>query len=344
MNPLKLAIVLGLGAPALLLAADPLAAPNWDASLAAQIAAVPESQERLRELNDLARAGASAELQSRLEAVIRGDSLSQPQRDYVLFKFTVGLADAQNVDPAILERLRNVEAATLVPHPERATAGVPLYDIASAAEGVFQLGLRRDATNQASALLGAGANQWLDAWEAASRSQRAGFSDALQSASDDSLRGVLEASLARLPATPELTPIAGKSALILRDRGALEAVLLHGGGSELASILEAAALTLPAADSAALLRYAIDTAPPTAASLAIAQLYPELNINADATDLLFATLNHPELGGSAALALARGSTETRARLRQLAVESDGVVASRAHTALELAAQPQGARP
>jgi hypothetical protein len=329
-------------APIAALARPGIEAPNWDSKLASQAARVPASETRVEDLLRLARQGDTARLNSQLGEVIAGHSMSQPARDYVLFRFTTGLADLTEVDPQVLERLKTVEPAVLVPHPERYTASVPLFNISGAARGVEELCLRRQAKGDATRILGVAGDQWVETYLLASHPQRMGFSDALAEADDQALSEILDAALSRLPSSPQLTPVAGKSALLLGDARALQSIIRHGSGSELSHVLEAAARTLAPAESLALLEAAIASAPPSNASLAIAQLYPALAGFPGADGILFEQLGNADLGAAAAMALAAaGGPGVRSDLQHLAQREDGLASARARTALALEPGQEG---
>ncbi len=150
---------------------------------------------------------------------------------------------------------------------------------------------------------------------------------------------LLAESLGRLPSAPELTPVAGKAALLLGDAAALERVVATGEGPELAYILEAAGTLMPAESNLALLAHAIAAAPASTAALAIAQLFPHLKADPAATRLLLSKLGDPELGGAAALALANaGTPQALVGLREAANSGEGLAASRAQTALGMGLQ------
>lgn len=339
-----IAIALALSAAGPAMGRDAPAAPNWDAALAREAAAVPESQSRVGELFALLRAGDRAALDARLDQVIRGGGLMQPVRDAILFQFAIGLAEFDAVDAGLIDRLRAVEPRVFVPHEERAHFGQPLFDIAGAAEGVHQLGLRRQARAHAVQAMNGPPTEWLEAYLGAETSEQAGFTDALDQAEPGALGRILEASLDRLPAAPRLTPISGKAALLLGDGSALALIVRSGGGADLARILEAAALTLPPDQAMSLLHDSIEKAPAANAALAIAQLYPTLSRRDDASALLFQQLGHPDLGAAAALALAgAGGPGARAELARVADSGEEPAASRARTALELSAQSGGLR-
>ena len=331
---ITIAVAFSVSSP--LFGANKLEAPNWDATLATQTANLPESQARLEALFVLVRSGDLAMLEHSLNSVIVGGSLSQPTRDSILFNFTVGLADLEHVDPKVIDRLREVKPMVFVSHEERATVGVPLFNIAGAAEGVFQHYQRLDAQADAKAAMSVSPDAWNDAYLLASGSQRRGFTDALETASDDALSGILQNALQRLPTSPELTPAAGKAALLVGDGLALQQVVRFGTGADLPRILEAASHTLSSADTLALLEYAIAEASPVNASLAIAQLYSPLAGMPEANDLLLAQLADTDVGAAAALALATSANaETLERLRHIAQQDDGLASARARIALDL---------
>ena len=288
---------------------SPFVRPNWDHAMAAQTAELEANRQGVEDLFALMRAGDPEALEARLSRVIEGASLSQPGRDYILFRFTVGLADFDQVDPALLNRLRSVSPRTMVSHPESAVLGVPLFNIAAAAEGVYQQQLQLEARDRAEATLDGGAEAWLNAYLAAGRAGRAGYDSALDDATADTLQGIIEAGSARLSEAPELTSVLGKAALLRGDVLALKQVAQYGSGAQLAHILAAAGQTLPANDSLALLEFAIEHAPASNASLAIAQIYPRIEASGIATPLLVSTLGHPQLGASAALALGMSATD-----------------------------------
>ena len=333
-----------LSTPALAAAQEALSRPNWDESLAVQTAEVPDSHARLETLFSLLESGKRGQLEPSLERVISGVGLSAPARDFILFHFAAGLADYPAVDPQIVERLRTVEPMVMVPHPERDSLGVPLYNIAAAAQGVQHLGHRRRARSEATTALADSPERWLNAYLSEPGNARMGYIDALDEAPGPALVGLIDAAAARPDVAVELTPVVGKSALLLGDRQALRYVVKNGGGSDLARILEAAGRTLPPGDSLALLAFAVAEAPPANASLAMAQLYPALAEDPAARNLMLSTLGHADLGAAAAIILAsRGGPEARALLRAVADGQDGLAAQRARSALALGPSQGGSR-
>ena len=323
--------------------ADKLHSPNWDATLATQAASLPAGQAQLQDLFSLVRASDKTALGSRLDQVIRGGSLSQPVRDAVLFNFTIGLADFDEIDTEIIDQLRTVEPMVWVSHEERAGVGVPLFNIAGAAEGIYQLQARRSAVDMSKARLGESPMGWVEAFLDADSAQRKGFVDSLAEASSTELEGVMNQSLQQLAAASELTPVAGKSALLLGDVEALQQVIQDGSGADLARIIEAAGATLSRQDAFALLEHAVAHASAVNASLAISQLFKSVETMPEANELLFSKLGDAELGSTAALTLAGiDSMDIRARLQELAQENEGLAPARARIALEMGSTRAGA--
>jgi len=335
MNRLK-AITSLFCVPALAFAAGSIQKPNWDSTLAAGLAQAPASYDQIDELTRLAWDGDRDSLNARLDALMSNAAISQPQREFILFEFATALADLPEIDSDLISRLRKVRPTVMVSHEESAASAVPLFNIAAAAEGLYHLDQRRKAKSEAGKLLRDAPEKWTSSFGAESRTRRAGYVDAMDSASDASLRIVLESASEQLPTMPELTPVAGKAALLLGDVTALENLVINGAGSDLSRILEAAALTLSQSHGAGLLRFAVESAPAVNASLVIARFSPALLRTGDtgSTELLFQTLSDPELGASAALALARANTGAlRIRLQSLANENEGLAGGRAALAL-----------
>ncbi len=321
---------------------SPFTRPNWDHDLAAQTAGLAANRHSVDDLFALMRAGDQAALEARLEQVIQGAALSQPGRDYILFQFTMGLAEFDQVDPALLDRLRHVNPRAMVPHPESTALGIPLFNISAAAEGVYQHRLQDAAFDRAQATLDGDTESWLAAYLDGGPSEQAGYESALDRASAATLAAIVERGSPGLAGAPALTPVVGKAALLTGDVSALQQVAHYGAGAQLAPVLAAAGHTLPAIDSLALLEYAIEHAPASNASLAIAQIYPHIEALGLALPLMVETLAHPELGATAALALAAGNAESRAAL-QSASSKDDPGGQRARLALGMNGPKQGTK-
>ena len=315
-----------------------LSSPNWDRTLAVETAQQQSLDPELQQLFQLARSGQDALLVQSLNAIEQDSNLPVPVREQALFRFAVGLADLDpdSVGPAVLQQLLNYQPRVMVSHEELDTMGVPLYNIRAATHGVRNSWARRKAENRAQRFSSEQTGQWIDSYLASSPQERKGFVDALDYASDAELMNLSKASLVRLSDHPELTTVAGKSALLMRDSQALEQLLVTGRGPQLSGILAAAVEKFSEEEIATLHQTAIRSAPPESAALAIAHLSPALGNHAGSRKLLIDLLRHPELGSAAALALAGYSDpEIKAVLLDLTESEDPLAASRASLALEL---------
>jgi hypothetical protein len=333
-----LAWALGLGCSAIVHAQQVFEPPNWDRSLALLSANQADQTDTLRSLFDLARAGDSGATLQSLTGIGRDASLPMPAREQLLFRFTLGLSDLApaSVDHSVLDYLLAYEPRTLVPYQERPAVGVPLFNIRAAAHGIMNQWSRQTGAGRATGLISAEPETWLRAYLLAGPQQRDGFEDALDLASDAQL-GLLETlALDQLPGQPELTVVAGKTALLSADSAGFQQVLIHGRGPAIARLLAASAQVFPAWENAEILQAALQSAPAGTAALAIAQLTPVLGDFPEVQALLLDRLSDIELGSAAALALARSATPaTKDALAELAASSDELVSGRATMALEL---------
>jgi len=311
--------------------------PNWDRELALQTARFGTDEQQLRDWFALLRNGEAAPLYRSLQNFSTAGVIASPAREKQLFLFTQALSDfpPESIPEEVLGFLERYPSQTLVPHEENAASGVPLFNIAAAAKGVRHSGLREMGRRRAEALNARQPDEWLSAYLAGEVSTRRGFLDHLDEAPRSELESLGATAIAELPGRPDLTAVAGATALRLNDVPALALVVIQGRGAELGEVLRGAARRLPEDERGALLLSIIDHAPAAQASLAIALLAPGLTTNQTITQTLFTLLDRPDLGSAAALALARHpAPEVMTELRRLAGE-DGEGARRARMALGL---------
>lgn len=298
------------------------------------------AHETLEPLFRLARSGKTNELLRQLHSVANDSNLPLPAREKILFQFAVGLEDLaiDAVDPAVLAFLLGYDSRTLIPHEDHRQYGVPLYNVRAAATGVAQSWERQAAAAEAMTLLNRGTEVWLKTYFSINETQRTGFEDTLTSLSQAQLRRLADDAVSLLPYSPEITPIIAECAALLADAGLFGELILHGDGPEIAATLRKAAV-LGTSERFTLLHRAILNAPATNASLAIAQLAPELLHRRDAENLLFALLGNAELGAAAALILSRsGNPAILARLAEIGKQTEGLRSNRARLAASLAEQ------
>jgi len=311
--------------------------PNWDRSLALRAVNRADLEVRLKPLFQMARAGESAALLGSLLAIEQDPGLPAPARDYLHFRFAVGLGDLDPnaVAPAVLEYLSTYEARTLIAHEEYPDVAVPLFNIPAATAGARNLWERQQAVTQAEELLQGPADSWVNAYLAANRTGRRGFVDALEIASDAELRELGRAALEQLDENPELTLLAALAGLNSGDFDLLRQSLERGGGPELSQALQVAARELSAEACIDLLDHALRQGSDTEAALAIAHLGRARLGEPAVQQLLFDTLSDRELGAAAALTLgASPDPEVQNRLREIASQDSGLAKDRAAFAIQ----------
>ena len=311
--------------------------PNWDRSLALRAVNRADLEVRLKPLFQMARAGESAALLGSLLAIEQDPGLPAPARDYLHFRFAVGLGDLDpnTVAPAVLEYLSTYEARTLIAHEEYPDVAVPLFNIPAAAAGVRNLWEREQAARQAQELLEGPADSWVNAYLAANRTARRGFLDALELASDAELRELGRAALARLDEQPELTLMVARAGLKSGDYDLLRQSIERGSGPELSQALQAAARELRAEECIGLLDHALRLGSDTKAALAIAHLGRARLDEPAVQQLLFDSLSDRELGAAAALALGTSpDPEVQSRLHEIASQESGLAKDRAALAIQ----------
>ena len=153
--------------------------------------------------------------------------------------------------------------------------------------------------------------------------------------------GQLEAicflALASLEVEPDMTILAGRAAVLNADARALEQLVRTGSGPSVSHILRQSTKVLTERQIARLLNTAVQEGSPQTASIAIAELAPALAGLPNHEEALMDLLGDPQLGSSAALALAKSpSTSTLSKLGRMAAADDGsLLASRARLALEV---------
>jgi hypothetical protein len=318
--------------------------PGWTVHEAREAAAQVDALAAVKPLFELARAGRDEDLLRALVALADRADWSEPARERVLHTFALGLAD---LPPGAVSRevtvwLLGYQPRTLVPHVDYPLAGVPLYGIGSAAAGALHSWERQTAAAEASQLLQAGVEDWLDAWLTAGPARQLGFVDSLDVAGAESLRRLTDQVLERLPAEPRLTPVAARAGILLTDPAIFERTVAAGGGPDLAPALRSAARAFDETERADLLLHAIRHAPAVNASLAIAELAPGLLHQPEVMEKLFAMLADRALGSAAALTLANSKNPAvRDRLEELADSGAGLQARRAAIAVETARHNAG---
>ena len=290
----------------------------------------------LKPLFQLAREGKDELLLQELAKIEKRSDWPLPAREYVLHRFASGLGDLQawTVGPRVIEYLERYQAQTLVPHGDHAGAGVPLFNIRSAATGSANAWRRESAATRARTLLEQDRQSWLDAWRTATLSQRRGFEDALSSADRGQLLELGNLSLQAIAQDPSLAAVTAQSALLLSDPVLFRQAIAAGRGPGLARVLRTASTTFNDAENLALLEYSVKRAPAGNAALAIAILAPARLDQPEMAELMFRTLERQKLGSAAALVLSASTDpEIHKRLARVADQENTLASKRAALAI-----------
>jgi hypothetical protein len=332
--------------PVLNLNARPvLQEPNWDRSTALQTISRTETKAALKPLYQLARSGNNEELLGKLTAIGQDSGMPVPAREFLLFRFTLGLSDldVNAVSPEVLDFLSAYEVRTLVAHDDHPGMAVPLFNVPAAAAGVRNRWNRQLAAARAEELFGKSSDQWISSYLAAGPAERRGFVDALDFATDEQLRRLGWASLPRLEKRPELTLVTARAGMDSGDLELLRQSISRGDGPDLPRILEAASRKLSAKEGRELLDHSLRLGSDTKAALAIAQLAPARLADSAVREMLFSTLEDRDLGAAAALVLgASADPEIQARLNEIASKKDGLASQRAALAVSAGKAEVGA--
>jgi hypothetical protein len=317
-------------------AREALPEPNWSLAMAREAAGRVEKQSALKLLFQLAREGDEDQLLQELMEIEHRSDWPVPAREHTLHAFASGLGDlpARSVGPGVFAYLDNYQSRTLVPHSDHPMAGIPLYNIRSAATGSANEWRRQAAAARAKTLLESGGEAWLDAYLTATPPQRKGFEDALGSVSAERMLEVAQLSLKHASQDPSMAAVAAQSALHLSDPILFQQAISAGRGPGLAEALRQASAAFSDRENLSLLEYSIEHAPSGNSALAIALLAPARLDQADMAELMFQTLDNQKVGSAAALVLsASADPEIHRRLANLASDKNNPASRRAALAI-----------
>jgi hypothetical protein len=260
-----------------------------------------------------------------------------PAREAAIYEFTRSLAGLPRaaVAPEVMQHLRTYQARVLVPHEDHGDAFVPLFNIRGAAAGVENGWQRAEFSYEAETLLETDPASLVSAYvESAAGNQRTAYLDVMKQARTTEIQVIQDIALKQLGEAPVLTPLLGITALITADTFAVQQLLIHGQGAGLSSALTQLGQQLPLTETAALLDFAIRQAPAANAGLAISAWWPQLSHETASRDLLVELLDDPELGASAALALAQNPDIQTLKILQDTAGGETTAAKRAQMALD----------
>ena len=309
--------------------------PLWDRSTALQTVDKTQVMVSLKPMYEMARSGNEAGLLSVLSELKSDPGLSDPARDYVVYKFTLGLGDMETdaVSQAVIGWLSSYQPATLVAHEDHPRHAVPLFNVRAAAQGVGNGWERQKAAVEAERILEEAPGQFISAYLDASPSGQRGFLDALETISTEQSAELGRLALEHLAISPGLTLVAARASIKSGEMELLRRSVALGEGPGLARALKEAAAGLSAEETAVLLNYVMELESDSKAALAIAQLVPGNLDNPAVRDLMFKTLTNQTLGASAALVLGSSTDpEIQSRLSEIAGGEEGLEKQRAQLA------------
>ena len=132
---------------------------DWDVEQATRQASHPAVAEQVAQMLYLTPLLPAAAIQDQIDAVINDPNLGEPAREKILRDYAWKLRELAPDAVALgsLQSLAAYRAVVLVVHPEsRGQKTVPLFDVASAAQGTINRWLRESARDRAAAELAQG--------------------------------------------------------------------------------------------------------------------------------------------------------------------------------------------
>ena len=331
-------LVIGLGFAAPALTSDLEGTEYWDRTNAIAVVQSVKFNAAVLEISDLSSLADGENTVSQLAALANRADWPLPVREAALFQFARSLAElpADAVAHEVIHYLRNYQAKALVPHEEYPQAYIPLFNIRGAISGVTHGWQRQQHARLATILLNTDPEKLVAEFAKSNNpNQKAGYLDALRFASMATVTSVQNIALERLEATPGLSPIIALTAVITTDLTAIEQLLLKAQGAGLSTALNELEEHLTPNDTASLLAFAIQRAPATNAALAISAWWPRLSHDALTREMMISLLTSPELGASAAMALARSPDILTIKALKDLASSNSPASNRAQMALDL---------
>jgi len=275
---------------------------------------------------------------SRLKDIETRSDWSLPAREAAIYQFTQSLAELPRdaVAVEVMQHLRDYQPRALVPHEDHEDALVPLFNIRAAAAGIENGWQRKEYAAQALRRLETDPESLVGIYnKSANHNQRSAILETLQYAKLADVVIVQSAALAQLDQAWVLTPLVGVTAVITADTFAVQQLLINGRGAGLSSALVQVDKRLQYSETADLLVFAIQQAPAVNATLAISAWWPGLRHDAATRDLMVGLLTDPELGASAALALAQSPDIQTIKVLLDTAAIDSVAGRRARMALDI---------
>jgi len=326
--------------PGIAVSAQNRSPETWEREEAWRASASVDIQQQRSLLHALLKAGDSEATLDQIHEIEQQGDWPAPARERVLFEFASGLRQepAHSVSTEIIKYLGSYESTVWVPHEDHPRGSVPLFNIKGATAGVVNHWTRQEAAFEGAGHLAAGGEILARAYQReASSIRRRGLSDALGTATPEQLKAVSELALKLMKQDPGMEYLAGRAALLNKDFNTLEQLVRNGHGTQMASLFRQCSQIFDAEQTSRLLLASFQNDSSETAALAIAQLSPLLTGHQPTQDLLLKKLGDPELGSSAALALAKNPGPALVRkLEALAASGESSLgSSRARLALRI---------
>jgi hypothetical protein len=328
-------LICGLALTAM--ASDQTPVTQWDRSSAMSAVRSVNIDAAVDEISNISSLADAETTLSKLRNIETRSDWPLPAREAAIYQFTRSLAVLPHdaVAMEVMQHLRNYQAQTLVPHEDHGDALIPLFNIRGAAAGVENSWQRAEFGAEARKLLQTNPRSLVSVYaRSGNHNQVSAFLDAMWYADMADVVAVQNAVLQSLEEKPGLTPLLGVTTVITTDTVAIQKLLTNGRGAGLSSALVRLDEQLQPPETAALLAYAIQQAPASNATLAIAAWWPRLRHEAASRDLLVGLLADPALGGSAALALSQQPDIQTIKILQDIAGHDSDAARRAQMALD----------
>ena len=322
----------------LLQANDQAPEAGWDRSNAMTEAQSVDTGRVVRELSDISTLSDGAVTRAKLRAIENRSDWPLPAREAALYQFTRTLASLPRdaVATEVMQHLRNYRARVLVSHEEHQSASVPLFNIGAAAAGIENGWQRAEWAITATSIIESTPAAAVEAYlQSDNHNRRSGFVDALRQADVANLEVIQSIALEQLESSPELTAVIAATLPVTTDNHAIRQLLVSGRGAELSSVLQQLDRQIQTSETAELLSFAIEQAPASNASLAIAAWWPRLSHDSSSRDLMLDLLADPALGANAVLALAGEPDLQTIKALQDIASGDSAASKRAQMALDL---------
>jgi len=301
--------------------------------------AVDTSAEKSR-LQQLLKTGDDSAALRLIREIEVQENWPAPARERVIYEYVSSLRQETPhvVGTELIDYLKGFQSSVFIPHEDHPASSVPMFNIKGAAAGVVNGWSRLEAAFQGAALISENPSGLGPAYIAEySIPRKLGLLDALDTASPGQRKIIARISLKGMEENPELIAVAARAALINSDLDMLIALAEKGHGMEMHRLFRNSADLFDTAQRQQLLQAALRNPWSETAALAIAQLAPGLAGHEPTEDLLIQILSDPELGSTAALALAiHPGPVLITRLQTLADSDDaGLAATRARLALQM---------